>query len=104
MTASVDTTMESAGRRSPSSRPEPRRRRRGRTLPVGATVTTAALLSLLVLVLSAAVGPVSVSPVDAAKIVIGHLLPGMPWMTDGTLTPLQDQAVWQFRLPRSARC
>lgn len=101
MTASADTTMESSGRSSPSSRPEPRRRRRGRTLPVGATVTTTAVLSLLVLVFSAAVGPVSVSPVDAAKIVIGHLLPGMPWMTDGTLTPLQDQAVWQFRLPRS---
>lgn len=32
---------------------------------------------------------------------IGHLIPGMPWMTDGTLTPLQDQAVWQFRVPRS---
>lgn len=32
---------------------------------------------------------------------IGHLVPGMPWMSDGTLTPLQDQAVWQFRVPRS---
>jgi iron complex transport system permease protein len=25
----------------------------------------------------------------------------MPWMSDGSLTPLQDQAVWQFRLPRA---
>ncbi|KAB1890083.1 iron ABC transporter permease [Microbacterium oxydans] len=60
-----------------------------------------AVLAVLVLVVSAATGPVAVSPLDAAKIVIGHLIPGMPWMTDGTLTPLQDQAVWQFRVPRS---
>ncbi|AZS45701.1 ABC transporter permease [Microbacterium sp. Root1433D1] len=70
-------------------------------LPVGPTVTTIAVLAVLVLVLSAATGPVAVSPLDAAKIVIGHLIPGMPWMSDGTLTPLQDQAVWQFRVPRS---
>lgn len=70
-------------------------------LPVGPTVTTIAVLAVLVLVLSAATGPVAVSPLDAAKIVIGHLVPGMPWMSDGSLTPLQDQAVWQFRVPRS---
>ncbi|MGH3690988.1 MAG: FecCD family ABC transporter permease [Microbacterium sp.] len=70
-------------------------------LRVGPTVTTIAVLAVLVLVLSAATGPVAVSPIDAAKIVIGHLIPGMPWMSDGTLTPLQDQAVWQFRVPRS---
>ena len=70
-------------------------------LPVGPTVTTIAVLAVLVLMVSAATGPVGVSPLDAAKIVIGHLIPGMPWMTDGTLTPLQDQAVWQFRVPRS---
>lgn len=70
-------------------------------LPVGPTVTTIAVLAVLVLVLSAATGPVAVSPLDAAKIVIGHLAPGMPWMSDGSLTPLQDQAVWQFRVPRS---
>ncbi|KKX99233.1 ABC transporter permease [Microbacterium sp. Ag1] len=64
-------------------------------------MTTIAVLAVLVLVVSAATGPVAVSPLDAAKIVIGHLIPGMPWMTDGTLTPLQDQAVWQFRVPRS---
>ena len=64
-------------------------------------MTTIAVLAVLVLVLSAATGPVAVSPLDAAKIVIGHLIPGMPWMSDGTLTPLQDQAVWQFRVPRS---
>lgn len=70
-------------------------------LPVGPTVTTIVVLAVLVLVVSAATGPVGVSPLDAAKIVIGHLIPGMPWMSDGTLTPLQDQAVWQFRVPRS---
>ena len=70
-------------------------------LPVGPTVTIIAVLAVLVLVLSAATGPVAVSPLDAAKIVIGHLVPGMPWMSDGSLTPLQDQAVWQFRVPRS---
>lgn len=70
-------------------------------LPVGPTVTTITVLAVLVLVLSAATGPVAVSPLDAAKIVIGHLVPGMPWMSDGSLTPLQDQAVWQFRVPRS---
>lgn len=81
------------------------RGRTGRTsrrmLAVGPTVTAITVLSVLVLVLSASIGPVAVAPVDAAKIVIGHLLPGMPWMSDGTLTPLQDQAVWQFRVPRS---
>lgn len=82
----------------------PRRRGRSssrRMLRVGPTLTTIAVLATVVLVLSAATGPVAVSPLDAAKIVIGHLLPGMPWMSDGTLTPLQDQAVWQFRVPRS---
>lgn len=60
----------------------------------------AAALSALI-VISGAVGSVSVSAMQAAQIVLGHLLPGMPWMTDGSLTPLQDQAVWQFRVPRT---
>ncbi|QOR72903.1 iron ABC transporter permease [Ruania alkalisoli] len=55
----------------------------------------------VLVVLSGAVGSVEVSTVQAAKIVIGHLAPGMPWMSDGSLTALQDQAVWQFRLPRA---
>ncbi|WP_235019857.1 FecCD family ABC transporter permease [Ruania rhizosphaerae] len=55
----------------------------------------------VLVVLSGAVGSVEVSTVQAAKIVIGHLTPGMPWMSDGSLTALQDQAVWQFRLPRA---
>jgi iron complex transport system permease protein len=50
---------------------------------------------------SAATGTVDVGPLDAAKLLLGRLLPGMPWMTDGTYTVLQDQAVWRFRLPRT---
>ncbi|PIJ02532.1 ABC transporter permease, partial [Leucobacter sp. OLES1] len=56
---------------------------------------------LAVLVVSGSTGTVQVGLADAARLVIGHLIPGMPWMTDGSLTPLQDQAVWQFRLPRA---
>lgn len=79
------------GRRSAAARP----------LSVAAAMTVMALLAVAVLLLSAAIGTVAVAPADAAKIVIGHLLPGMPWMSDGSLTTLQDQAVWQFRLPRA---
>ncbi|MBT2484730.1 iron ABC transporter permease [Microbacterium sp. ISL-108] len=60
---------------------------------------TAAILGLIVI--SGAIGSVQVQPVEAAQIVIGHLIPGMPWMADGSVTVLQDQAVWQFRLPRT---
>ncbi|MFY9712528.1 MAG: iron ABC transporter permease [Microbacterium sp.] len=56
---------------------------------------------LVLIVISGAIGSVQVHPLEAAQIVIGHLLPGIPWMSDGSLTPLQDQAVWQFRLPRA---
>ncbi|MGO4490223.1 FecCD family ABC transporter permease [Microbacterium sp. 2RAF4] len=106
MSDSTATLTEPRARRLPfrrQSSQEGALRRSGgrRVLPVGPTVTTIAVLAVLVLVVSAATGPVGVSPLDAAKIVIGHLIPGMPWMTDGTLTPLQDQAVWQFRVPRS---
>ena len=106
MSDSTATLPERRVRRLPFPRQGSRERalhRRGsrRVLPVGPTVTTIAVLAVLVLVVSAATGPVGVSPLDAAKIVIGHLIPGMPWMSDGTLTPLQDQAVWQFRVPRS---
>ncbi|WP_259606416.1 MULTISPECIES: iron chelate uptake ABC transporter family permease subunit [Microbacterium] len=52
-------------------------------------------------VVSAATGSVPVSPREAAQLVVGHVLPGMPWMSDGSLSPLQDQAVWHFRLPRA---
>jgi iron complex transport system permease protein len=60
-----------------------------------------AVTACLLVVVSGAVGSVAVSPAQAARLVVGHLLPGMPWMSDGSLTPLQDQAVWQFRLPRA---
>ncbi|WP_423461827.1 FecCD family ABC transporter permease [Promicromonospora sp. MS192] len=59
------------------------------------------LAACLLVVVSGTVGSVAVGPVQAAQLVLGHLLPGMPWMSDGSLTPLQDQAVWQFRLPRA---
>ncbi|WP_157163153.1 FecCD family ABC transporter permease [Actinoalloteichus spitiensis] len=60
-----------------------------------------AALILVLLVVSGATGTVDVALDEAALITLGHLLPGMPWMSDGSLTPLQDQAVWQFRLPRA---
>lgn len=70
--------------------------RRTASLTVG---LGAALVGLVIL--SGSIGSVPVHPLQAAQIVIGHLLPGMPWMSDGSLTSLQDQAVWQFRLPRT---
>jgi iron complex transport system permease protein len=73
-----------------------RRRWRARLLTVG---LGAALL--VVIALSASSGTVDLSALDAARLMIGHLLPGMPWMSDGTYTLLQDQVVWQFRLPRA---
>ena len=68
------------------------------------TVLLSGLLVLAILVLvvvAGATGAVTVTLPQAAQIVLGHLVPGMPWMSDGSLTPLQDQAVWQFRLPRA---
>lgn len=75
-----------------------RRRLARRTSLICATLVASIVVLVVV---SGAVGSVQVSPVQAAQIVVGHLVPGMPWMSDGTLTPLQDQAVWQFRLPRT---
>lgn len=64
-----------------------------------ATVLAGVLLALVVV--SGTVGTIEVTFGDAARVVVGHLLPGMPWMSDGSLSPLQDQAVWQFRTPRT---
>jgi iron complex transport system permease protein len=72
------------------------RRRTGAIL-----ATLLALAAVGLVVVSGAVGTVDVGLADAARITVGHLLPGMPWMSDGSLTTLQDQAVWQFRLPRT---
>lgn len=63
-------------------------------------VLLAACLPVL-LVVSAASGPLSTSALDAGRIVVGHLVPGVPWMSDGSLTVAQDQAVWSFRVPRA---
>lgn len=80
----------------------PRRSARHRLARRTTLLSAALLVAIAVLtVVSGAVGSVQVHPIHAAQIVIGHLLPGMPWMSDGSLTPLQDQAVWQFRLPRA---
>ncbi|GAA1759626.1 FecCD family ABC transporter permease [Agromyces humatus] len=65
-------------------------------LSVALGIALAALI-----VVSGAVGTVEVGVLDAARITLGHLLPNAPWMSDGSLTVLQDQAVWQFRLPRA---
>ncbi|WP_269936470.1 FecCD family ABC transporter permease [Arthrobacter sp. HY1533] len=54
-----------------------------------------------VLLVSAATGPLATTVHESWLIMIGHLLPGMGWMGDGTITVAQDQAVWNFRLPRA---
>ncbi|ARQ72168.1 ABC transporter permease [Streptomyces marincola] len=56
---------------------------------------------LAVIVVSGATGPADVGLGDAVRVIAGHLIPDAPWMSDGSLTRLQDQAVWQFRLPRA---
>ncbi|MFD3685146.1 FecCD family ABC transporter permease [Nocardiopsis sp. NPDC058631] len=60
-----------------------------------------AALLLFAVLASASTGSVPLGLPDATRLVLGHLLPGMPWMTDGSYTVLQDQAVWQFRVPRT---
>lgn len=72
-----------------------------RSLWVSLLIPVLALLLVTVIVVSTAVGTISVGVGEAGKIILGHLLPGMPWMSDGSLTAGQDNAVWQFRLPRS---
>ncbi|GAA2081873.1 iron ABC transporter permease [Aeromicrobium halocynthiae] len=65
-------------------------------------LTLCSTLALVVVVLiSASTGTVNLTPIDAGRLVLGHLVPGLPWMSDGSYTPLQDQVVWQFRLPRT---
>ncbi|WP_228713810.1 FecCD family ABC transporter permease [Prauserella endophytica] len=64
-------------------------------------VPTLTLSLLAVIVVSASIGTIGVPLVDSLKIIVGHLVPGMPWMSDGSLSSVQDNAVWQFRLPRS---
>ncbi|MFV9429182.1 FecCD family ABC transporter permease [Rhodococcus aetherivorans] len=70
-------------------------------LAVRILVPSLSVLLVVMLVLSVSVGTITVPATDAVKILVGHLVPGMPWMTDGSLTTMQDNAVWQFRLPRS---
>lgn len=56
---------------------------------------------VLVLVVSGSTGPLETSLGASWQIVTGHLVPGMPWMADGSVSVAQDQAVWNFRLPRA---
>nr|WP_017598929.1 iron ABC transporter permease [Nocardiopsis lucentensis] len=74
-------------------------RRRG-VLAARILASALALALVAVVLLSTSTGTIDVSPADALRIVIGHLVPGMPWMSDGSLTTVQDNAVWRFRLPR----
>ncbi|WP_368266871.1 FecCD family ABC transporter permease [Corynebacterium ulcerans] len=75
-----------------------RQRQAAKTRALCAALTCAILI---LLIFSGATGTVKVSFLEAAQIVTGHLVPNMPWMSDGSLSTLQDQAVWQFRLPRT---
>lgn len=89
------------GNRPPAEPPahSPAPPRRGQ-LATRILVSTLSVLLGAVVVASTSVGTIPVAPLEAMKIIVGHMIPGMPWMSDGTLTPLQDSAVWQFRLPR----
>ena len=75
--------------------------RRTGSLAAKILVPTLTLALMAVLLLSTSTGTIPASPADAFRIIIGHLVPGTPWMSDGSLTTLQDNAVWQFRLPRA---
>nr|WP_279590714.1 iron ABC transporter permease [Dermatophilus congolensis] len=85
------------GTRTPGRNPVPPTTRH-HTLPWCLVLTAILITAILV---STANGPLAVPPLDAARIVIGHLVPNMPWMSDGSITPAQDQVVWTFRLPRT---
>ncbi|WP_435299085.1 FecCD family ABC transporter permease [Timonella sp. A28] len=78
----------------------PRKPRQRKKTAYRILIPTLSITLVLVIVLSTSIGTIPVTPIEAAKIILGHLLPNMPWMTDGSLTPVQDNAVWQFRLPR----
>uniref|UniRef100_UPI003F497449 FecCD family ABC transporter permease n=1 Tax=Paenarthrobacter nicotinovorans TaxID=29320 RepID=UPI003F497449 len=60
-----------------------------------------ALGVLVLLVFSGSMGPLHTTFVESLQVMTGHLIPGLPWMTDGSLTVAQDQAVWNFRIPRA---
>ncbi|MDJ0350240.1 iron ABC transporter permease [Cryobacterium sp. PH29-G1] len=102
VTAASTTARPAAGTTTPApaSNPAVPLRRRGTAWSRALRCALAAGVVLTVLV-STSVGPVDVSPWESLRIIVGHLLPNMPWMVDGSLSTLQDQAVWQFRLPRT---
>lgn len=75
--------------------------------PRTAARRTRALQALLllgivaVLIVSGSTGPLQTTLLESWQISLGHLIPGLPWMTDGSLSVTQDQAVWNFRFPRA---
>ncbi|WP_420159910.1 FecCD family ABC transporter permease [Nocardiopsis sp. CNT-189] len=87
-----------AGGAPPAAAAAPRRRG---ALAVRVLVPALSLALAALLLLSTSIGTIEVAPADAFRIITGHLVPGMPWMSDGSLTPVQDSAVWRFRLPRA---
>lgn len=66
---------------------------------VPTTLLGAGILALIIV--SCSFGALDTTMAQTAQIISGHLLPGMPWMSNGALSVAQDQAVWNFRLPRT---
>ncbi|MFJ4029027.1 FecCD family ABC transporter permease [Paenarthrobacter sp. NPDC089989] len=90
---SVDLARQANGHSTP---PSPR------TQPLHLLLAPALVIGIAVLlVISGSTGPLQTSFLESLQIATGHLLPGMPWMSDGSLTVAQDQAVWNFRIPRA---
>lgn len=86
----------------PASRKRPALSKRPRMSALERLLTPALAIGILVvLVVSGSTGPLQTTFLESLQIMAGHLIPGMPWMTDGSLTVSQDQAVWSFRVPRS---
>lgn len=90
-----------------ASRPSPL----GSSIPPNSRPRRSALERLLVpslvlgivaiLVVAGSTGPLQTTFLESLQIMAGHLIPGLPWMSDGSLTVSQDQAVWSFRVPRT---
>lgn len=80
----------------------PEHRETGKRPTPGNYLSLALVLGIcVILLISGSTGPLTTSLQESSKIVVGHLLPGMSWMNDGSITSSQDQAVWNFRLPRA---
>ena len=71
----------------------PRRRTRPRV-----TVGVLLVASVVVIVLSVAIGSVTISPDRVMSVIAAHV---WPWPVDETASTVQDRIVWEFRLPRA---